>query len=60
MPWFSQVSEDNVLQGQREFRGLLDGAGIPYEAHEEPGSHEFRVPLFLRDLDGIIGRLRKA
>lgn len=60
VPWFSQVSEDNVLQGQREFRGLLDGAGIPYEAHEEPGSHEFRVPLFLRDLDGIIGRLRKA
>ncbi|WP_327350972.1 alpha/beta hydrolase [Streptomyces sp. NBC_01304] len=58
--WFAQISEDEVLAGHREFRGLLGNAGIDHEWHEEPGSHVFRVPVFLRDLDGIIGRLRKA
>ncbi len=58
--WFNQVSENQVLAGQREFRGMLRDAGIEHEAHEEPGGHEFRIPVFLRDLDGIIERLRKA
>ncbi|AEW99583.1 hypothetical protein SCATT_p13900 (plasmid) [Streptantibioticus cattleyicolor NRRL 8057 = DSM 46488] len=58
--WFNQVTEAQVLAGQREFRASLDQAGIPYEAHEEPGGHVLRTPLFLRDLDGIIARLRKA
>ncbi|MEE1750973.1 alpha/beta hydrolase [Streptomyces sp. SP18CS02] len=58
--WFARITEDQVLGGQREFRGRLARAGIPHEWYEEPGGHEFRVPLFLRDLDGIIGRLRKA
>ncbi|WP_372410362.1 alpha/beta hydrolase [Streptomyces luteireticuli] len=58
--WFNQVSEGQVLAGQREFRGLLRDAGIDHEGREESGSHEFRVPVFLHDLDGIIGRLRKA
>lgn len=60
VPWFSQVQEDQVLAGQREFRGLLNGAGIPHEWHEEPGGHVFRPELFRRDLNGIVARLRKA
>ncbi|MBD0676037.1 alpha/beta hydrolase [Streptomyces sp. CBMA156] len=58
--WFSQVNEPQVLAGQREFRSLLDGAGIPYEAHEEPGGHIIRPGMMQRDIDGIIDRLRKA
>ncbi|MFE7116490.1 alpha/beta hydrolase [Streptomyces sp. NPDC057654] len=58
--WFSQVNEPQVLAGQREFRSLLDGAHIPYEAHEEPGGHIVRPDMMIRDIDGIIDRLRKA
>ncbi|MFB7663539.1 alpha/beta hydrolase-fold protein [Kitasatospora sp. NPDC056138] len=58
--WFSQVNEPQVLAGQREFRGLLDNAGIPHEWHEEPGGHFVRDYMVQRDLDGIIDRLRKA
>ncbi|MFF8951099.1 alpha/beta hydrolase [Streptomyces sp. NPDC014940] len=58
--WFNQVSEAQVLAGQREFRGLLDAAGIAHEAHEEPGGHVLRAPLLRRDLEGIVGRLRRA
>ncbi|WP_375546844.1 alpha/beta hydrolase [Streptomyces gossypii] len=58
--WFEQITEGEVLAGQREFRGLLDGAGIRHEAHEAPGGHVFRHDMFQRDLDGMIGRLRKA
>ncbi|WP_326673660.1 alpha/beta hydrolase [Streptomyces sp. NBC_01257] len=58
--WFDQVNENQVLAGQREFRARLGDAGIAHEWYEEPGGHLFRVPLFLRDLDGIIARLRKA
>ncbi|MCU1687532.1 MAG: hypothetical protein JWQ81_8271 [Amycolatopsis sp.] len=57
---FDQFNETEVLAGQREFRGLLDNAGIPHEWHEEPGGHFVRDYLFKADLDGIIGRLRKA
>jgi S-formylglutathione hydrolase FrmB/phage tail protein X len=58
--WFDSVQETQVLAGQREFRERLSAAGIPHEAHEEPGGHIFRPNMFVLDLDGIIGRLRPA
>ncbi|MFI9722647.1 alpha/beta hydrolase-fold protein [Streptomyces sp. NPDC052396] len=58
--WFDTMNEVGVLQTQREFRGLLDRAGIPFEWHEVPGGHFVRPDLFQNDLDGIIDRLRKA
>ncbi|WP_123026680.1 alpha/beta hydrolase-fold protein [Mycolicibacterium stellerae] len=58
--WFDSVQETQVLAGQREFRERLSAAGIPHEAHEEPGGHVFRPDMFIRDLDGIIARLRNA
>ena len=58
--WFDSVNETQVLAGQREFRGRLSDAGIPHEAHEEPGGHVFRPNMFVLDLDGIIARLRPA
>jgi S-formylglutathione hydrolase FrmB/phage tail protein X len=58
--WFDSVQETQVLAGQREFRARLTDAGIPHEAHEEPGGHVFRPGMFVLDLDGIIGRLRPA
>ncbi|MFI0914066.1 alpha/beta hydrolase [Streptomyces abikoensis] len=57
---FDWLNEPEVLAGQREFRGLLDRAGIPYEAYEDGGGHFFRTEFFRGDIDGIIGRLRKA
>jgi hypothetical protein len=58
--WFDSVNETQVLAGQREFRERLSEAGIPHEAHEEPGGHVFRPDMFRLDLDGIIARLRPA
>lgn len=58
--WFDSVNETQVLAGQREFRDLLGRAGIPFEAHEVPGGHVFRPDMFLRDLDGILARLKPA
>jgi S-formylglutathione hydrolase FrmB/phage tail protein X len=58
--WFDSVQETQVLAGQREFRARLSDAGIPHEAHEEPGGHVFRPGMFVLDLDGIIARLRPA
>jgi S-formylglutathione hydrolase FrmB len=58
--WFDSVNETQVLAGQREFRARLTAAGIPHEAHEEPGGHIFRPDMFVRDLDGIIARLRHS
>jgi len=58
--WFDSVQENQVLAGQREFRERLSDAGIPHEAHEEPGGHIFRPNMFVLDLDGIIARLRPA
>ena len=58
--WFDSVNETQVLAGQREFRDRLREAGIPHEAHEAPGGHVFRPEMFIRDLDGIIARLRPA
>ncbi|WP_267241862.1 alpha/beta hydrolase [Streptomyces sp. PR69] len=57
---FDTLNEVHVLGGQREFRGLLDRAGIAHEWHERPGGHHVREDLFIHDLNGIIGRLRKA
>ncbi|WP_040796515.1 alpha/beta hydrolase-fold protein [Nocardia higoensis] len=58
--WFDSVNETQVLAGQREFRKRLTDAGIPHEAHEVPGGHEFRPELFATDLEGIIAHLRPA
>ena len=58
--WFDSVNETQVLAGQREFRDRLRTAGIPHEAHEEPGGHVFRPNMFVLDLAGIISRLRPA
>lgn len=57
---FDMFNETQVLAGQREFRGLLDSAGIRYEAHEEPGGHFVRDYLMRADLDGMVGWLRPA
>ncbi|MEU8462052.1 alpha/beta hydrolase family protein [Streptomyces sp. NPDC029003] len=57
---FDTFNEEQVLAGQREFRSLLDRAGIPHESYEEPGGHAIRDYMFIRDIDGIIGRLRRA
>ncbi|MEU4792617.1 esterase family protein [Micromonospora tulbaghiae] len=58
--WFDQANEGQVLAGQREFRSLLDRAGIPHEWREVPGGHYFRHELFVQDLAGMLGRLRRA
>ncbi|WP_229402336.1 alpha/beta hydrolase [Micromonospora okii] len=58
--WFDTVNETEVLHGQREFRAALGQAGIPHEWHEAPGGHKFRHDMFVRDLDGMLARLRRA
>jgi S-formylglutathione hydrolase FrmB/phage tail protein X len=58
--WFDSVNETQVLAGQREFRERLAAAGIPNEAHEVPGGHFVRPEMMIRDIDGIIARLRPA
>ncbi|MFG2212437.1 alpha/beta hydrolase [Streptomyces sp. NPDC048638] len=57
---FDLLNETEVLAGQREFRARLDDAGIRHEWHEEPGGHFVRPELAIRDLDGIVARLRQA
>jgi S-formylglutathione hydrolase FrmB len=54
------INETPVRAGQREFRGLLANAGIPHEWHELPGGHFVRREMLAADIDGVIGRLRKA
>lgn len=54
------VNETPVRAGQREFRSLLRGAGIPHEWFELPGTHFVRRDMLQRDIDGVIARLRKA
>lgn len=54
------LNEPAVLAGQREFRSLLNEAGIPHEAHEEEGGHYVRESMLRIDLEGITDRLRKA
>ncbi|MEU8404606.1 alpha/beta hydrolase-fold protein [Micromonospora sp. NPDC048842] len=58
--WFDTANETQVLAGQREFRGALARAGIPHEWREVPGGHFFRHDLFVQDLNGMLGRLRRA
>ena len=53
-------NETQVLAGQREFRARSARAGIPHEWHEVPGGHFFRPDMFIRDLDGMLARLRRA
>lgn len=58
--WFDRINEEQVLAGQREFRAALGRAGIPHEWREVPGGHVFRPDLFVQDLNGMLGRLRRA
>jgi S-formylglutathione hydrolase FrmB len=58
--WFDTANETQVLAGQREFRAALGAAGIPHEWYEVPGGHYFRHEMFVRDLDGMLARLRRA
>ncbi len=58
--WWDVINETQVLAGQREFRAALSQAGIPHEGLEERGGHVFRHEFFSRDLDGMLGRLRRA
>ncbi|HIZ99591.1 MAG TPA: esterase family protein [Candidatus Janibacter merdipullorum] len=53
-------TEAHVLAGQREFRAALDRAGIRHESHELAGGHFVRPSMLRADIDGAIGRLRKA
>jgi S-formylglutathione hydrolase FrmB len=57
---FDTFNETQVLAGQREFKSLLDGAGIGYEAYEVPGGHFVRPDRMIADLNGMIGWLRPA
>ncbi|MGW2014914.1 alpha/beta hydrolase [Streptomyces sp. NPDC001927] len=58
--WFDTANETQVLWGQREFRAALGNAGIHHEWHELPGGHFVRHDMLVRDIDGVIARLRKA
>ncbi|MFD0555733.1 S-formylglutathione hydrolase FrmB [Stackebrandtia endophytica] len=58
--WFDTVNETQVLAGQREFRGALHNAGIPHEFHEVPGGHFVRPELLQADINGMIGRMKRA
>ena len=54
------VNETPVRNGQREWRGILASRGIPHEWYELPGAHFVRRDMLQRDIDGVIGRLKKA
>ncbi|MEV7089301.1 esterase family protein [Streptomyces sp. NPDC093085] len=58
--WFDTANESQVLAGQREFRALLDNAGIPHDSHEDPGGHFVRPNRLTDDINGVIAHLRKA
>lgn len=52
------LSESNVLAGHREFRVVLDRAGIKYDAREVSGGHEYRPEMLRQDIDAIIAHCR--
>ncbi|MEU9511025.1 alpha/beta hydrolase-fold protein [Micromonospora sp. NPDC048170] len=58
--FWDRINEEQVLAGQREFRAALGRAGIPFEWREPSGGHVFRHDLFIQDLNGMLGRLRRA
>ncbi|HIW63746.1 MAG TPA: esterase family protein [Candidatus Stackebrandtia excrementipullorum] len=58
--WTGTITEWQVREGHREFGAALHHAGIPFESHEVPGTHFFRRDLFVQDLNGMLGRLRRA
>ncbi|MFC8489991.1 alpha/beta hydrolase [Streptomyces sp. NPDC057235] len=60
VPWFSAVQEQYVRNGHRGFRSLLNAAGIPHMAYEEPGGHVLRHPRVRQDPAGITAHLRPA
>lgn len=57
---FEAINEILVLRGQREFRSLLSGGGIPFVAREFPDTHRLQANLMIEDLNGIVARLRRA
>ncbi|WP_328997674.1 alpha/beta hydrolase [Kribbella sp. NBC_00709] len=57
---FDYANETQVLAGHREFRAALDGANIPYTAHEDEGGHMVRPNRMIEDLEGILTHLKKA
>lgn len=54
------VNETPVRRGMREFSELLTSRGFEHELHEVPGGHFVRRHLLQADIDGVIGRLRRA
>ena len=54
------LTEDTVLNTQREFAAALDSAGIKYERFEESGGHIIRPERLQQDIDGVVAHLRKA
>jgi S-formylglutathione hydrolase FrmB len=56
----ADVNETFVLNGQREFRGLLAQQGFGHEWYELPGAHFVRREMLQADIDGVIARCRKA
>ena len=54
------LTEDTVLNTQREFAAALDSAGIKYERFEEPGGHIIRPERLQQDIDGVVAHLHKA
>ncbi|WP_265447353.1 alpha/beta hydrolase [Flexivirga meconopsidis] len=61
----SDVNERFVFGTQREFKGLLNGAGIGYTAYElggagDNGGHFVRRDRLVEDINGVVAHLRKA
>lgn len=54
------INETPVRLGMQELSGLLRARGFMHELHEVPGGHFVRRHLLQADIDGVIGRLRRA
>ncbi len=60
LTFWDTFNEVGVLETQREFRGLLDGAGVQHDSHKRAGGHTVDPRFCDQDLKDIIGRLHKA
>lgn len=58
--FFDVANETQVLAGQREFRAALHAAGIPFIDRERNRGHVVEYDLLVEDINGVVGRLRKA
>lgn len=61
----SDINERFVFGTQREFKGLLSKAGIPFTAYEQGGNgdnggHFVRRSKLIEDINGVVGHLRRA